>query len=212
MAQWPCPSPPPPPRTLQHVSPHFSFSPRPPQSSFLFSHSPTYRLPLPVPPSFLGPGFWLLFQGHSATPLHIFPYAATKFLAYNGVRDVRPTALLCHSILQCCAVTNANAGARNKFHLVRYLAHLRLLHLSPRAVCVCMAVHTIHSSTPGCPERPSFLQIMRFICSEASLPSNPSRMTIPRDLFYTLPLHKFYHDFSVSLIGVVPYAGAGFLT
>ena len=41
-----------------------------------------------------------LFQGHSATLLRIFPYAAIKFLAYDEVRHVRPTALLCPSFPQ----------------------------------------------------------------------------------------------------------------
>ena len=31
-----------------------------------------------------------LFQGHSATLLRIFPYAAIKFMAYDQVHDVRP--------------------------------------------------------------------------------------------------------------------------
>jgi solute carrier family 25 (mitochondrial carrier protein), member 16 len=30
-----------------------------------------------------------LFQGHSATLLRIFPYAAIKFMAYDQVHDVR---------------------------------------------------------------------------------------------------------------------------
>lgn len=35
-----------------------------------------------------------LFQGHSATLLRIFPYAAIKFLAYDEVRHVRPTTIV----------------------------------------------------------------------------------------------------------------------
>ena len=31
-----------------------------------------------------------LFQGHSATLLRIFPYAAIKFLAYDQAHHVRP--------------------------------------------------------------------------------------------------------------------------
>ena len=34
-----------------------------------------------------------LFQGHSATLLRIFPYAAVKFMAYDQVHDVRPQFL-----------------------------------------------------------------------------------------------------------------------
>ena len=37
-------------------------------------------------------GSLALFQGHSATLLRIFPYAAIKFMAYDQIEDVRPSA------------------------------------------------------------------------------------------------------------------------
>ena len=36
-----------------------------------------------------------LFQGHSATLLRVFPYAAVKVTAYDRVYDVRPPILAC---------------------------------------------------------------------------------------------------------------------
>lgn len=36
-------------------------------------------------------GFRGLFQGHSATLLRVFPYAAIKFMAYDQVHYVCPT-------------------------------------------------------------------------------------------------------------------------
>jgi len=48
-----------------------------------------------------------LFQGHSATLLRIFPYAAVKFMAYDQVHDVRP-----------------------QFSLPRFLGHVNLSFLS----------------------------------------------------------------------------------
>ena len=81
---------------------------------------------------------------------------------------------------------------------------------------VRMAFHTIHSSASGCLERPSFLQTARFIYSEGISPPTPTSTTMPmpikRDLFHTFPLLKFYRGFSVSLVGIVPYAGTAFLT
>jgi solute carrier family 25 (mitochondrial carrier protein), member 16 len=32
-------------------------------------------------------GFYGLYQGHSATLLRVFPYAAIKFVAYDQIRD-----------------------------------------------------------------------------------------------------------------------------
>jgi hypothetical protein len=56
-----------------------------------------------------------LFQGHSATLLRIFPYAAIKFLAYDEVRNVRPTAFLFFDLpSNAFAATNADSRARNK--------------------------------------------------------------------------------------------------
>lgn len=39
-------------------------------------------------------GFLALFQGHSATLLRIFPYAAIKFMAYDQIENVRFSLVL----------------------------------------------------------------------------------------------------------------------
>jgi len=82
-----------------------------------------------------------------------------------------------------------------------------------------MAFDTIHSSASGKPVRPSSLRTARHIYAEGSprlsLPSAPTSTPtapIPRDLFHTFPLLKFYRGFTVSLAGIVPYAGTAFLT
>jgi solute carrier family 25 (mitochondrial carrier protein), member 16 len=85
---------------------------------------------------------------------------------------------------------------------------------------VRMAFDTIHSSVSGKPVRPSCLRTARLIYAEGSprpsLPITPvasvSTAPIPRDLFHTFPLLKFYRGFTVSLAGIVPYAGTAFLT
>lgn len=79
---------------------------------------------------------------------------------------------------------------------------------------VCMAFHTIHSSTSGHPELPSSLQTACFIFSEGGAPPTLTTTPIKRNLFHAFPLLKFYCDFSfsVGLVGIVPYAGTGFLT
>ena len=71
-----------------------------------------------------------------------------------------------------------------------------------------MAFHTIHSSASGRPERPSCLRTAALIYSEGA----PLNSSTTRDLFHTFPLLKFYRGFTVSLVGIVPYAGTGFLT
>jgi solute carrier family 25 protein 16 len=82
---------------------------------------------------------------------------------------------------------------------------------------VRMAFDTIHGSASGKPVRPSCLRTARLIYAEGSSPislpsTSASPVAIPRDLFHTFPLLKFYRGFTVSLAGIVPYAGTAFLT
>jgi len=140
-----------------------------------------------------------LFQGHSATLLRIFPYAAIKFLAYDEVRHI-----LMPTRAQETNIRRFSAGAISGAVSVFFTYPLELLR-------VRMAFHTIHSTASGSsPARPSFLHTARFIYSEGAPQLTPSRTT--RDLFHTLPLLKFYRGFTVSLVGIVPYAGTAFLT
>jgi len=73
-----------------------------------------------------------------------------------------------------------------------------------------MAFDTIHNSASGEPVRPSCLRTARLIYAEGS--PQPSAAPITREFFQTLPLLKFYRGFTVSLAGIVPYAGTAFLT
>ena len=82
-----------------------------------------------------------------------------------------------------------------------------------------MAFDTIHSSASGKPVRPSCLRIARLIYSEGlprpplpSAPASAPTAPITREIFHTFPLLKFYRGFTVSLAGIVPYAGTAFLT
>jgi len=139
-----------------------------------------------------------LFQGHSATLLRIFPYAAIKFMAYDQVHDV-----LMPTRTQETNLRRFSAGAISGAISVFFTYPLELLR-------VRMAFDTIHSSASGKPVRPSCLRTARFIYAEGSL--QPSAAPITREFFQTFPLLKFYRAFTVSLAGIVPYAGTAFLT
>ncbi|KAH8985749.1 mitochondrial carrier [Lactarius hatsudake] len=140
-----------------------------------------------------------LFQGHSATLLRIFPYAAIKFLAYDEMHNLlMPT----HS--HETNLRRFSAGAISGTISVFFTYPLELLR-------VRMAFHTIQSSASGRPTRPSFLQTARIIYSEGA-PLQSTGAPIRRDLFHSLPLLRFYRGFTASLVGIVPYAGTAFLT
>ena len=105
--------------------------------------------------------------------------------------------------------------------MLRFLGAISVFFTYPLELLrVRMAFDTIHNSVSGKPVRPSCLRTARLIYSEGSprppLPSAPASTSaaapITREIFHTFPLLKFYRGFTVSLAGIVPYAGTAFLT
>jgi solute carrier family 25 (mitochondrial carrier protein), member 16 len=77
---------------------------------------------------------------------------------------------------------------------------------------VRMAFHTHHSQNTSASPIPriSFTSAARLIYREGA--GNPSTSApTTRSLFHAFPLLKFYRGFTVSLVGMVPYAGTSFL-
>lgn len=72
---------------------------------------------------------------------------------------------------------------------------------------VRMAYHT-RSTSPGDPHKPTFLRAASEIYREA--PKTPSATS--STAFARFPMLKFYRGFTVTLTGMVPYAGTSFLT
>lgn len=102
--------------------------------------------------------------------------------------------------------------------LIRFLGAISVFFTYPLELLrVRMAFDTIHGSASGKPVCPSCPRTARLIYVEGS-PSISLRSAFaspaarPRDLFHTFPLLKFYRGFTVSLAGIVPYAGTAFLT
>ena len=73
---------------------------------------------------------------------------------------------------------------------------------------VRMAFST-RSSASGAPHRPSFLSAMRHIYREGPSASNTS--SPPHSIFTRMPILKFYRGFTVTITGMIPYAGTSFL-
>jgi len=158
-----------------------------------------------------------LLQGHSATLLRIFPYAAIKFIAYDQVEHIlMPTRE---------SQTNARrfaAGAISGMISVFFTYPLELIRVrmafSTRAQST-QVPHTFHPSHSPPPHRPSFLAAMSQIYHEgASVPSPSASASSPlapvsaNSIFSRLPAVKFYRGFTVTLVGIIPYAGTSFLT
>ncbi|KAK4686564.1 hypothetical protein P7C73_g3562, partial [Tremellales sp. Uapishka_1] len=164
-------------------------------------------------------GVWGLFQGHSATLLRIFPYAAVKFMTYDALERVSHTPPA-HMLIIRFSYRRLISAHRGGF---LWLAQRRVGPLISRII-----THTDHS--PGVTSvlcvypldlirvrlayqtstssHPSLYKTIQEISREARAtnPTNVSAFT------RSLPFYPFYRGFSVSIIGMIPYAGVSFLT
>ncbi|KAI0364490.1 mitochondrial carrier [Pilatotrama ljubarskyi] len=139
-----------------------------------------------------------LLQGHSATLLRIFPYAAIKFMAYDQLENLLMPTRESQTNLRRFA-----AGALSGITSVFFTYPLELIR-------VRMAFSTRNASqSPDAYHRPSFLSAMRQIYREGA--ASPSSSTISPSIFTRFPILKFYRGFTVTVVGIIPYAGTSFL-
>ncbi|KZT30037.1 mitochondrial carrier [Neolentinus lepideus HHB14362 ss-1] len=138
-----------------------------------------------------------LLQGHSATLLRVFPYAAIKFMAYDKVHY-----MLMPTREQETNFRRFTAGSLSGMISVLFTYPLEVIR-------VRMAFQTNTSSTTSS-LRPSVIQAIHQISSEGAM--RPSTTATTKTLFTAFPVLKFYRGFTVTLIGMVPYAGTSFLT
>jgi len=79
-------------------------------------------------------------------------------------------------------------------------------------VRVRMAFHSRVSDQSTGNSRPSFLRAMCVIYREGAVPSSAAPTTTTQMLFERFPILKFYRGFTVTMVGMIPYAGTAFLT
>jgi solute carrier family 25 protein 16 len=142
-----------------------------------------------------------LFKGHSATLLRIFPYAGIKFLAYEQIRArIIPTRA--EETAGRRFVSGSLAGMVSVFFTyplevirVRLAFETRTQHRSTLR-SICKMIYNEHPPLPS------------------HNPSNPIAAVAAHTLDNVAPrygLANFFRGFSPTLLGMVPYAGAGFL-
>ncbi|KAH0832974.1 mitochondrial carrier domain-containing protein [Lanmaoa asiatica] len=139
-----------------------------------------------------------LLQGHSATLLRIFPYAAIKFMAYDQLR-----LLLIPTPDYETNLRRFTTGALAGMTSVALTYPLELIR-------VRMAFNSRMTKKAG---RPSFIRAISHIFHEAPVSrTNPSASSAtPKQIFERFPILKFYRGFTVTVVGMIPYAGTGFL-
>lgn len=143
-------------------------------------------------------GIFGFFQGHSATLLRIFPYAAIKFVAYEQVRRVLIPSdqyetglrrLLSGSIAGLCSVfvTYPLDLIRVRLAYETSTTHSRLLK----------TVANIYKESP--------VQLQ----GERTLLITSIRQMLPKSM---ANLTNFYRGFFPTILGMIPYAGVSFWT
>lgn len=150
-----------------------------------------------------------LFRGHSATLLKIYPYAAIKFVAYEQYR-----AFIVGSKAQETwgrrFTAGALAGVTSVFftyplEVIRVRLAFETKHRSSSLVDICKKIYHEHptpKATPGVPGSASGATQ-----GVASAASATAAVLAPQT-----GMINFYRGFSMTMLGMVPYAGISFLT
>jgi len=144
-----------------------------------------------------------LFQGHSATLLRIFPYAGIKFMAYDQIHNyLMPTRF------QESNLKRFVAGAGSGTTSVLFTYPLEIIR-------VRLAFETRDSSPSSLAgQKPTLSSTISQIYREGTPRSTSTTSTSLKPsskVFESFPFLKFYRGFSVTLFGMIPYAGTSFL-
>ena len=153
-----------------------------------------------------------LFRGHSATLFRIFPYGGIKFLAYEQIRGIvihgkeQETPVrrfLAGSIAGCCSVF-----ATYPLEVIR--VRLAWETRSSKRVSVRDICRTIYN------EQPPRAQVNSSVLREAHVPGPAAALEASSKMLEAaVPrsgLSNFFRGFIPTLWGMIPYAGASFLT
>ncbi|KAK9236072.1 mitochondrial carrier domain-containing protein [Lipomyces kononenkoae] len=135
-----------------------------------------------------------LFQGHSATLMRIFPYAAIKFVAYEQIRSVlisRPE--------QETNVRRVVSGSLAGVTSVFFTYPLELIR-------VRLAYETRKD------QRASFVRTCKQILGEGQAATGSVASAGESWIRNFRGLHNFYRGFSPTILGMLPYAGVSFWT
>ncbi|GAA6000310.1 hypothetical protein JCM10207_007951 [Rhodosporidiobolus poonsookiae] len=159
-----------------------------------------------------------LLQGHSATLLRIFPYAAIKFMAYDELHSMlMPTPADETSGRRFTA--GALAGITTTaitypLELIRVRLAFESHHSPGDRASLTRTIRTIYESPPPAPAPSSSSGSSASSASSAALkPPNPppSAHTSPPVPQTRPSLTHFYRGVIPTLAGIIPYAGTSFL-
>lgn len=143
-------------------------------------------------------GFLGLFQGHSATLLRIFPYAAIKYMAYDSLHMlIMPTPR--DETSARLFLAGSLSGVLSVF--VTYPLELIRVRLA--------------FDTRTYPHQKNLRTIISTIYNEGTqtvaADGQVNETSKTSKLLNRMPILKFYRGFSATVLGMIPYAGTSFL-
>lgn len=160
-----------------------------------------------------------LFRGHSATLLRIFPYAGIKFLAYEQIR-----AIVIRDNSQETPgrrfLSGALAGLASVFftyplEVIRVrLAFETKDHGRATLTSICRRIYAEHPPIPR-PSNPMSAEVTASAATaipRAAVSAANAAASVTNEIVPRAGLANFYRGFTPTLWGMLPYAGASFLT
>ncbi|GAA5976135.1 hypothetical protein JCM10908_005394 [Rhodotorula pacifica] len=147
-----------------------------------------------------------LLQGHSATLIRIFPYAAIKFMAYDQIHSMlMPTAESETSGRRFLAGSLAGiitTGITYPLELIRVRLAFESHHTPNDRASLLRTIRQIYATPP--PLAPSDLP------NTAAAPSSAAASSLARQQPRS-SITNFYRGIWPTLVGIIPYAGTSFL-
>ncbi|KAG8903635.1 hypothetical protein FRB99_002910 [Tulasnella sp. 403] len=167
-----------------------------------------------------------LLQGHSATLLRVFPYAAIKFMAYDQMHHIlMPTRS--QETAGRRFVAGAISGTTSVFFTYPLeLIRVRLAYQTRELPDPVVRPSALPSNSKPSLIRPSLRRAIHTIYHEGEIVPGHAATSISSraastmatetvahqsTLFNIFPILKFYRGFGVTLVGIIPYAGTSFL-
>ncbi|KLO15237.1 mitochondrial carrier [Schizopora paradoxa] len=142
-----------------------------------------------------------LFQGHSITLLRIFPYGGVKYMTYDSIHDTLMPTRESETNLRRFLAGSASGLISVSFTYPLDLIRVRMAFKTRRSSPELQASRTV-----------SLANAVREIYREGAHSKPPSVPTVGQSrIFSRFPLLSFYRGFSVTMLGIIPYAGTNFL-
>ncbi|GAA5998345.1 coenzyme A transporter [Rhodotorula paludigena] len=149
-----------------------------------------------------------LLQGHSATLLRIFPYAAIKFMAYDHLETTLmptpETETPGRRFLAGAIAGTITTGITYPLELIRVRLAFESHHSAKDRASLLRTIRQIYESPPPVAQSAS-PSASSAASSSSSIPASTASTAVKPSIAH------FYRGVGPTLVGIIPYAGTSFL-